>query len=176
MNKKLNVREIVFLALNVALGIVLEFVAGTFLKMPQGGTICISVLPIIFVSFRINIFYGVVCGILIGVGQGLITPPTFVAFIQYLLDYVLAFGVIGFATLPMKIKQNRSQLMFGTILVMSIKYLFHVISGIVYFAEYATGNLIWYSLVYNGTFSIPSIVIVAILVFMLYPTMKRLKI
>ena len=175
MIKKLSVRQIVFLALNVALGIVFELIASMFLKMPQGGTICISVLPIIFVALKIDVFYGVVCGVLIGVGQGMFTPPTFVAPIQYFLDYVFAFGVIGLSTMVIGSKHNRYLLLLGVFITMAAKYLAHVVSGVVYFAEYATGPVWIYSLVYNGTYMLPSLGIVVVVLFSIYRSLQRIR-
>lgn len=175
MFKKLSVRQIVFLALNVALGIVFELIGSMFLKMPQGGTICISVLPIIFVSLKINLFYGVVCGVLIGVGQGIFVPPTFVAFIQYFLDYIFAFGVIGLSAFAIGTKKSRYKLIIGVIVTMLAKYMAHVMSGIVYFGEYATGDVIWYSLAYNATYMLPSLIVVIIALFPLYRVLDRFQ-
>jgi thiamine transporter len=175
MKKKLTVRQIVFLALNVALGIGFELVASMFLKMPQGGTICISVLPIIFVGLKLNIFYSIVCGVLIGVGQGLVTPPTFVAFIQYFLDYILAFGVIGLSTFFWRYRPSRLTLFLGVTLTMVAKYMSHVVSGVVYFGEYATGNVIWYSAIYNGTYMLPSLILVLAVLMPLYRSVQRIQ-
>lgn len=151
----------VFLSLNVTLGIIFEIISSMFLKMPQGGVIAISTIPIIIVSIRINAFYGVLCGILIGIGQGVFIPPTFIAFIQYFLDYIFAFGIMGLVGLFSR-KGKAGLLSLGVIITMLLKYLAHVISGIVYFGEYATGHVVIYSLIYNGSYMLPSLIIVLI--------------
>ena len=88
-------------ALCIALATVLSFVA--LYKMPQGGTITLaSMLPIFLFSYA----YGVGPGMLVGAAYGFVQflqgGLYFVHPIELLLDYPLAFAMLGLAGLANK--------------------------------------------------------------------------
>lgn len=88
-------------ALCIALATVLSFV--TLYKMPQGGTITLaSMLPIFLFSYA----YGVGPGMLVGAAYGFVQflqgGLYFVHPIELLLDYPLAFAMLGLAGLANK--------------------------------------------------------------------------
>ena len=90
--------------------------------------------------------------------------------LQAILDYPLAYGLVGLAGLVAKLitkssfKVRSILISMAIILGSSFRFLAHVISGVVFFGEYAPEGIdVWvYSLGYNASYMIPQIVITII--------------
>jgi thiamine transporter len=80
-----------------------------------------------------------------------------------ILDYPLAFGVLGLAAL------FRKYPIAGVVVALSARFLSHFLSGILFFWMYAPEgmNSIIYSAIYNGSYMLPEMVISGILVYLL---------
>jgi thiamine transporter len=149
--------------------------------MPQGGSVTLaSMLPIIFFALCFGPAWGFAAAFIFSLLQligGQILMP-----VQVLLDYTLAFTSLGFAgffaaKMPVRITETnvfrRLRLVpfYKTLLAVLVsmlgRFVFHFISGIVFWAEYAPeGQPVWlYSIVYNATYLIPEAVITIILLF-----------
>ena len=163
-----RVRIVVEGALMVALAFVLSLV-----KIPTGaygGSVTLgSMIPIIVFALR----HGVGPGLLVGTVHGLlqmIAEPVIVYPVQVLLDYILAFGVLGLAGLF----QDRPAL--GTAVAVGARFVSHFISGVVWWGAFAyEGMNVWlYSLVYNGTYLLPELIISVLIVnYVLKPFLKE---
>ena len=73
-------------------------------------------------------------------------------------------------------RRMAAAIIIGTIIGGLLRYLIHFIGGIVFFGEYAPeGQPAWlYSLIYNGSYMIPSIILCAIVAVLLFTTAPRL--
>lgn len=117
-----------------ALCIALAFVLSYFklFSMPLGGSITLaSMLPLMVYANR----YGVKKGILAGLVYGLlqyIQGGYFVHWIQFVLDYPIAFAMIGLAG----ITKGDKNLVFSVLIGGTGRFLCHLISGILVFGEY----------------------------------------
>ncbi len=117
-----------------ALCIALAFVLSYFklFSMPAGGSITLaSMLPMMVYANR----YGVKKGLLAGLVYGLlqyIQGGYFVHWIQFLLDYPIAFALIGLAGLT----KGDKNLVFSVLIGGTGRFLCHLISGILVFGEY----------------------------------------
>jgi len=96
---------------------------------------------------------------------GFYPPPTqtFIYFVLVvLLDYVFAFGVLGLSGLFYSVfgKKNFS-IPVSAFIVTFLRYLCHILSGILIWGVYANEgqSVIMYSLIYNGTYMVPEIII-----------------
>lgn len=152
--KDSKIKTLVYGALCIALSFALSYVK--LFSMPFGGSVTLcSMLPILFYSYR----FGVPAGILAGVAYGIlqfIQEPYIYHWVQVILDYPLAFALLGLAG----IMRNRSDLYAGSAWRLPVgmgigcagRLLCHVLSGVIFFAEYAPVgmNPWWYSLLYNG--------------------------
>jgi hypothetical protein len=104
-------------------------------------------VPIFWLAFRrgwkIGIFGGAVFGVV-----DLAIDPFVVNPIQLILDYPLAFAVLGLAGLFQKYP------VIGVIVGVTGRFVSHFASGIIYFANYAPAGMspIVYSAIYNGTY------------------------
>ncbi len=116
-------------------------------------------IPIFWLALRrgwkIGIFGGAVFGVV-----DLAIEPFVVNPVQFILDYPLAFAVLGLAGFFQKYP------VVGVIVGGSARFLSHFVSGVVYFPEYAPPGMspIVYSALYNGTYLIPSIIVCAVVI------------
>lgn len=124
---------------------------------------------------------GFISGILqVATGAYVFTP------IQAVLDYFVAYALVGVAAITLgwllssQAKSNKgamvTAIVVGTIIGGLLRLLAHFIAGIVFFASYAPeGQPVWlYSLVYNASFMIPSIILSALVASLLFTTAPRL--
>ncbi|MER2089333.1 MAG: energy-coupled thiamine transporter ThiT [Sporosarcina sp.] len=154
-------------------------------SMPQGGSITLSMLPIIVMAFRWGIIGGMLTGFVSGLLQLMMGGYVFNA-IQAALDYFVAYTLVGLAGVTLawllnsKANGNKGSMVaaivVGTIIGGLLRYLIHFIGGIVFFASYAPeGQPVWiYSLVYNGSYMIPAIILSAIVTAFLFTSAPRL--
>ena len=180
---------LVEIAIFAALGFVLDFVA---FKMPQGGSVSLVMIPIVLMAFRRGAIAGILTGLLVGLLQivsGLIsvTPLSFsFVVMQVILDYLIAYGVVGLAGLLRAQYVNNAQInnkakMIFTIVVAVLigsflRYVTHVITGIFFFGMYADegANLFIYSSIYNATYMIPVFLLTAVVCSLLFLAAPRL--
>lgn len=159
---KFNTRKITFTALMIALSLVLEVLSTFVFPLPQGGNVSLVALPLLVLSYFYGTPLAMVGGVIVGVSQGLFVPPFIVSPIQYLLDYVLAFMFMGMVGIFVRkdSKQLSLYLSLGIFVALTLRYLSHVISGTIFFAEYAGDQIpIIYSLIYNITYMGPTLIV-----------------
>jgi len=176
-------------AIMIALAAVLSMI--TIFRMPQGGSItAASMVPLLIISYRYGMGWGTMTAFVYSVIQ-LVTgfyPPPVTTFLNYvlvvLLDYVIAFSVMGLASLFSKvIRTNRIlSIGFGSFVAVFCRLVCHVLSGILIWGSYAPeGTPVWvYSVTYNGSYmlaeAIVSTVVMCLLASMLdFKTLRRPK-
>lgn len=137
------------------------------LSMPQGGSITPgSMLPIILFSMAYGTWPGFLTGALCGL-LGLLQSAYVVHPLQLILDYPLAMAMVGLSAL---LRNKRSLGVFRLPLAVLIacvgRYICAVVSGAVFFAEYAGNMNPWvYSLTYNITYLGPETLVTMALAF-----------
>ena len=110
-----------------ALCIAISFVLSYFklFSMPNGGSITLaSMLPLMVYSNRYGAKYGVMAGVVYGFLQ-YIQNPEMTHWIQMLVDYPVAFGVIGLGGL---VKGERN-LVFSVLIGGTLRFLCHLFTG-----------------------------------------------
>ncbi len=128
-------------------------------RLPNGGSITpASMLPLFVFAW----IYGVPAGISAGLVHGILqlTMGAYVLHpMQFMLDYILPFSLLGFAGLfsRMDIKGLWAGIWVGGFL----RFLMHVLSGVLFFASYAPEGQtpLVYSILYNGSYMLPDLVI-----------------
>ena len=195
-------------AMLLAVAIVLEFVSKLFIpEMPFGGQITlVSMLPVVLISYRHGVKWGLVAGVAYALLEMAIGAKTvaaafqpgyfgdgvmlFNAFLMCLLDYLVAFTALGLGgCLRNKIQSKGLGLMCGSLVALSARYVAHIASGYILFSGWAEwfftqeGFPAWgaqltqalspnalglvYSVVYNGMYMIPEIVITCVVALLL---------
>ena len=157
-----NLRALIESSMLVAIGFILSSI-GVF-KLPYGGRITIlSMLPIIMIGIRNGAKWGIGSALVYSslqiLQEGLYPPiyPTALAYIvQALLDYILAFSVLGLSAI---FKRKKYGLVYGSILCISLRFLCHFASGIIIWSETPWAISAWiYSLTYNGAYMGPELI------------------
>ncbi len=147
--KKFTIKELVFCAMAIALGAVLSNIK--VFHFPTGGSITLLSMLVICLP---GYFFGLGAGLVTGVAYGLLQlfiDPYILFPTQVIVDYVLAFGALGLSGL---FCAKKGGLYTGYIVAVLGRYVFAVLSGWIFFGEYAWEG--WgalpYSMVYNGIY------------------------
>lgn len=132
--------------------------------MPQGGSITpASMLPLMLFAYVYGVGPGMTVGAVYGVMQFMI-EPYFLSVPQMLLDYPIAFAMVGLAGLFSKNENRALGLSLGVVLGSLGRFVAAVLSGVVFFAEYAGDQNPWvYSIGYNGAYMLPECIICVVL-------------
>lgn len=157
------------IALMSALGIILGYVKFGAL-WAYGGSISLVMVPIFIIAFRRGWRAGVLTGILVGLLK-LLLGSTTVHPVQLVLDYPLAYGVLGFAGLVV-IRQKTltiSKMITGLLIGVVLRLGAHFTSGVVWFGEYAPEGIpvVLYSILYNLSYLVPEAIITLIVMIFL---------
>ncbi len=180
--KSKNVRVLAEGAMLVALAFVLSFMtySGSWL---QGGSISLEIIPLIIMGLRNGPKWGVATGFVAGVLQlmmglsNVMYCPTLVTQIGcILLDYVVAFSVLGLAQPFAKLLGGKTAgVAVSTVIAGLLRFVCHFISGMWLWGAYAPeGQPVWlYSLTYNGTYMAVNIVLSTVIVLLLYKSAAK---
>lgn len=166
----------------IALAKVLSFIQ--LFEMPLGGSVTLAAMaPIMFFAIR----WGLKQGLFVGAVYGLIDfilKPYVVHPLQVIIDYPLAYAMLGFAALAL-IKHENAIIRHipGMILAVFLRFVMHVISGCIFFSsidftkEGATlaqalsfENLaggFGFSISYNATYLVPDLIICIVVILLL---------
>jgi thiamine transporter len=180
--RRRNVLTLVECAMMIAMATVLSMVK--LFNLPQGGSVTLaSLAPLVIVSFRHGLKWGLGTAFVHSLLQmvlGFYAPPvqTVLAFAGVvLLDYVLAFTVLGAASFFAKpVKSKIAGAAFGTVVVCALRLLCSFLSGILIWSSYAPeGTPVWlYSLTYNGSYMLWETIITAVVMVILVPVLDRI--
>ncbi len=195
-------------AMLLAIAIVLELVAKLIIpEMPFGGQITlVSMLPVVLISYRHGVKWGLVTGGAYALLEMAIGARTVAAafqpgyfgdgvmllnaFVMCALDYVVAFTVLGLGgCFRNRIQNPGLSLLCGSVVALGARYVAHIASGYILFSGWAEwfftqdGFPAWgaelvaslspnmlgfvYSVVYNGMYMIPEILITAVVALLL---------
>ena len=183
-NKKIiTMAEIaVFASIGFVLDLLATFYSGFF---PSGGSISLAIIPIIIISFRRGPVAGITTGLIVGLldltdGFYTIAEEWYNSLFQIGLDYIFTYMLVGCVglTKPLIKKINPTIVItvstfFGGLL----KYFSHFLSGILFWPEFPNQPIIErviYSLVYNGSYMLPTILISTLIVMLMCMKFKEL--
>lgn len=169
-------------ALCVALAVAL-----TYLKIPlgaQGGSFDFAMIPlIIFAVDRGGLKWGTLSGVVFGLLHFLFTSGFALNWQSIILDYIVAFGVIGLAGLFRSEKSGIKAYLFGAIIACLARFLVHFVSGVTIYLDYFepvyqgfNTPAPWiYSAVYNGFYMLPNTIAAVILCPVIGAALQRTK-
>ncbi len=153
-----DTRALVYGAVAIALSFALSY--AKFFEMPQGGSVTFaSLLPLMIYCCMFGTRRGVIVCLIYGVLQA-VQDPWIIHPMQFLLDYPLAFGMIGISGIFIERKVFKFKggavvgFLLGGIIAVCLRYTCHVLSGVFAFADWADldtyGTAAAYSLAYNS--------------------------
>ena len=143
-------------AMLIAIAVVLELVGKSLIPpMPFGGQLTlVSMLPVVLISYRHGIRWGLVTGfgyalVQMALGAGTVTaafqPGYFGdglmllnALVMCALDYVLAYTLLGLGGIFRgRLNRASAELVLGSITALTGRYLAHILSGWILFSGWA---------------------------------------
>lgn len=142
---KLDAKIMARIGIALALATILNMIK-IYILPNGGGSISLgSMIPILLIAFMYGPEIGLLTGFLFGI-ISLIINPYILHPIQVLFDYPLPFMAVGMSG------YFRKNIILGTIVGMTIRFICHFISGFVFFGEFAPAGLspAIYSLAVNG--------------------------
>ena len=173
----LRVRALCEGAIFVALAFVLSFVK--LYELPNGGSLTLAMFPILLYALRFGTGWGLLAGFAFGLLQLLFDGAYAWGWQSMLLDYLLAFTPLGLAGL---FKGKAWGIFPGTVIGCLGRFIVHHISGITIYkiieptevpglGTYDNPHL--YSLVYNGVYMLPNMIIALAIAAILFVPMRK---
>lgn len=217
--KTQNTKRLVTSAMLVAIATVLSLIK--LFELPFGGTVTVgSMMPVVIVAYLYGTRWGLFTALIYGVLQlvcGVGTVSAFFlpgdsqmavtsAIIICLLDYIIAYGVLGFAgAFRGRLGRPVTELVLGSILACLARSLVHIVSGAIFFGAWAEwffadatglaqipglgGFCSWvmdtfsgaslslfYSVIYNMAYMLPETIITVIAASAVYKIIEKSKI
>lgn len=144
-NQTLKLTETgILLAIGTVLSVIQPF------QLPFGGGITIaSMLPIVLISYRHGVKWGLFSAFVFsllqiatnfGTVKGFFVPEDYALLVGIgivLLDYVAAYTVLGLGGMFRRRLSPMAALCLGTVTVLLLRYAVHIVSGAVFFGAYA---------------------------------------
>lgn len=184
--------RLVLSAVMIALATVLSLIK--LFPLPLGGSVTLcSMLPILLIGYKYGPKWGVFTGFVYSVIQLLLDSGMLASFAgmhwqstvgSIFLDYLIAFSALGLAGIYGK---GFFRLLLGMTTAVVIRFISHVISGIVIFYAYAfdsssfpknlaflRGHVVLYSVVYNGMYLLPDLILCLVVGAILYKPLRKL--
>ncbi len=195
-NKKVNTERLVYSAVFIALASVLSVFQP--IALPMGGGITImSMLPIVILSYRYGMLWGLASAFIYSIIQMFLGFSTVSAFflpgdnfqvwwkaiLIVLLDYIVAYSCMCLGGVFRNKNNPSAALCLGSVVALFARYVVHILSGAIFFGSWASwwftdvmaGDFgasvlssysgfslaLFYSVIYNGLYMIPEIIITA---------------
>lgn len=171
-----KIRTLVECAVLIALATVLSVIK--IYEAPLGGSVTLfSMVPIILISFRHGIQWGLGSGfvysviqLLLGLKNVMYVPGAVGIILCILFDYILPFTLLGLAGIFKS--EKILKILFAVFFVCVLRYICHVLSGAVVWYELTKAGgwndlvlqtSMWtYSLIYNASYFLPEMIITLI--------------
>jgi len=167
------------IAIMASLAVILDLM--TILRFwPQGGSVSLAMVPILIMAFRRGVKAGVLTGLIFGT-INMMYNSFIVHWLQALLDYPVAFAVVGLAGI-FAIKGNQSKgrktvmIVFGVLLGVGLRFISHFIAGFIWFGEFAPEGtpVAVYTFTYNISYLFPSLLVCLAIVIILSNASKKI--
>ena len=164
-NKKhFSTKQLVFAAICVTIATVTSMLP--IYHLPMGGSL--TLFSMFFITY-VGYLYGLRAGITSALAYGLlqlILGPYIISIPQLICDYILAFGALGLSGL---FSNRKYGMLKGYLVGVLGRYLFAVLSGVIFFGQYAADfnmSPLAYSLVYNiiyiGSETILTVILISV--------------
>ncbi|MBO4415808.1 MAG: energy-coupled thiamine transporter ThiT [Lachnospiraceae bacterium] len=168
-----NSRKLTEASIMIAIATVLSIIK--LVSLPYGGSVTIaSMLPIIIISYRHGVKWGLLSGLAYGAIQQLLDLNTLsyatswkAAIAIILLDYIVAFMAAGLGGVFRNKAKQPFALLWGSVLTCIIRFICHVISGATVWAGLSIPSkaALAYSLSYNATYMIPEAIVTVLIAY-----------
>ncbi len=176
MKKKLTLRCICEGAIMLALAMVLNAIK--VWRMPNGGSVDISMIPLFLFAIRWGVGPGVLVSFAFGLLQMFVDGAVAWGWQSMLLDYLVAFAPLGLCGL---FRGKEGGIFWGVVLGSFLRFAVHFISGVTIYAILVPTELFsitftspWmYSLAYNGSYMLIDAVLCLVVFAALYKPLNK---
>ena len=164
-----------------ALALIFDLLANvvSFSLWPQGGSVSISMVPVFLMAYRWGVKGGLTTGMLLGLLQIISGTAYIMHPIQGLLDYIVAYTVVGFAGIAFRYaKDNKAKrnmktsgvVLLGILLGSTLRFFAHFVAGMVFFGSGAAQgqSVVLFSLFYNLSYMLPSVIVSGMVMLLLF--------
>ena len=176
--KKWSTRMLAEAGVMIALSVLLSRIK--LYKAPMGGSVTAgSMIPIVFFAMRWGVGPGMVTGGIFGLLKLLLGGDVYSP-IQAILEYPIAFALLGFAGIinmnsgEFKIKDYLN-IALGVLLAIGGRFLCHFAAGIIFFGQYAPEEIgaVKYSFLYQLQYLLPEFIITAIILSLIWKPINK---
>lgn len=199
--KKTKTQRLILTAMMLAVATAIALICQVipFINAAFGGGFTVaSMLPIVIVAYMFGTRWGLFCGFIYAVLQMLMGHSTVIAFFMpgsdgymilghailvVLIDYMIAYTVLGLGGVFRRRLGKTPALCLGCVLALSLRYLAHIVSGAIFFGQWAewffsemgafgqgvldtfsgASLAVVYSIFYNGMYMIPEIIVTTVI-------------
>ena len=177
---RLYLRALCESAIFVAIAVVLNMIRINIL--PQGGSVNLVLIPLAVLSLRWGLGWGMASGLVFGLIKAIMGGGFAWGWQSLLMDYFLSGTVIGLAGLFYR--QGSWRAVLALVVGGVAQYVVHWMAGALIWAEWMPEEFLgmpmvspwFYSLLYNGLYMVPNIIICAvILAILVKPLGKYLR-
>ena len=142
-------------------------------EMPWGGSVVLSMIPLVLYAVRWGLGAGLLGGFAFGVLQFMFDGGFAIGWQSVLGDYIIAYSVLGLAGLFHK---NKYGLLIGTAVGCAARFLVHYIVGATVWGEYMPDTFFgmtmttpwFYSALYNGSYMLIDMIFCLLLGWLAY--------
>ena len=148
-------------------------------EFPNGGSITLEMLPIILFAARYGCGWGSLAGLVYGTITYLIGNKFSVDWTTIICDYFIAFVALGFGA--GLLSRRKWSVYYGTLIGGVLRFLAHFLIGVFVWGKWMPDTFLgkpmtspWiYSLIYNGSYMLPSIVLCLVVFALLYKSLRK---
>lgn len=185
-NRNATLKKLMISAVMIAVGTVLSLFKFHGLWVLGGGVTFCAMLPLVLVSYRYGVRWGLLTALafsllqaLLGVSNIQYATSISMALLIFVGDYLVAYSVIGFSGLFRKRMKNRPlALISGIVLTFSIRFFCHFLTG------WFIWDALWpneigllppiYSFYYNGSYMLPEMLITSVVALIINKTIPKI--
>lgn len=168
---KQKTRTLCEAAILIALALVLETI--TLYKLPNGGSVTLSMVPIILFAVRNGCGWGAMAGFVFG-GINYMMGGVSIDWTTIICDYFIAFSMLGFGAGLLRGKKLGC--VWGSLVGISLQFLASYLVGVFVWGKYMPDAFLgltmtspwFYSFLYNGCWALPDLIISAAVFTVLY--------
>ncbi len=180
-----NLKRLTESAVMLAIATVLSLIQFSGPWVLGGSITACSMLPIVIIANRYGTKWGLLTALtysllqlLLGLNNVQYAPDALTAIGIIALDYVLAFGVLGFsASFNGVIRNRRLAIVTGIAVTFFGRFLCHFASGVIIWEALWPNALGWapvvWSLAYNGSYMLPEMILTSAAAFLLYKPLQK---
>jgi thiamine transporter len=187
MKNKEKIITISEIAIFTAIAFVLDFAATLYSGyiFPNGGSFSLAILPLVVLSFRRGPVAGIFAGFILGLldltdGFYTYSDTWYKAFIQIGFDYIFTYMLVGLVGLFKPLVKKCGSFVIILISIFTagfLKFTSHFLSGVLFWPEFPNQPFLdrcIYSLLYNGSYMLPTTIICCVIGLILVKTYKKM--